>query len=166
MPRASRGNVRGRDEEIELLRAQLDSSQLKHRVAELEAAVRALEAELKESNSLLLKSRHMCKRPFLSSIDKQLCAARQNWMCASGEACPLRTLTPNNTFDDSLWVVDHKTPYSQCGKHRSQLQALCVHCDSRKTRIEISTRQHRRPIESNAESDADDDDIDEGLEHA
>ena len=89
-------------EVVALLRAQLEASELRHRVNELQSVVTSLEAELKESNSLLLKSRNI-QRPFTNSVEKQLIAARQNWRCASGDACPLRTLTPNQTFDASLW---------------------------------------------------------------
>ena len=131
-------------EVVALLRAQLEASELRHRVNELQSVVSSLEAELKESNSLLLKSRNI-KRPFTNSVEKQLIAARQNWRCASGDACPLRTLTPNQTFDSSLFIIDHRIPFSRCGKHVNMRQALCVHCDSVKTRTELATRQHRRP---------------------
>ena len=130
--------------EVILLRAQLEASELKHRVNELQEVVSALEAELKESNTLLLKSRNLAKRPFTSSVEKQIIAARQNWLCATGESCPMRKLTPNGTFSDSLFIIDHRIPYSQAGKHTNMRQALCVHCESVKTRNEIATRQHSR----------------------
>ena len=132
------------NEEVSLLRTQLEASQLKHRVRELEEIVSSLEAELKESNTLLIKSRNLAKRPFTSSIEKQLIAARQNWICATGDTCPMRKLTPNGTFSDSLFIIDHRVPYSQCGKHTNMRQAICVHCESVKTRTEIATRQYRR----------------------
>lgn len=93
-------------EVVALLRAQLEASELRHRVNELQSVVSSLEAELKESNSILLKSRNI-KRPFTNSVEKQLIAARQNWRCASGDACPLRTLTPNQTFDSSLFIINN-----------------------------------------------------------
>ena len=132
-------------ENVALLRAQLEANELKHRVNELETIVKALEAELKESNALLLKSRNLAKRPFTSSIEKQIIAAKHNWCCATGETCPMRKLTPNGTFSESLFIIDHRVPYSQCGKHTNMRQALCPHCDSVKIRNGIVTRQHRRP---------------------
>ena len=153
-------------QEVDLLRSRLEASELKHRVNELETVVATLERELKESNDLLIKSRKLCKRPALNAIQKTLVAASQNWTCASGELCPLRHLTPNFTFDRSLFFVDHRVPWSRCGKHTSNLQALCVHCDSVKLRNEIATRQHRRPDppmtsdeeEEEIEEDKDDED--------
>ena len=92
-------------ENVALLRAQLEANELKHRVNELETIVKALEAELKESNALLLKSRNLAKRPFTSSIEKQIIAAKHNWCCATGETCPMRKLTPNGTFSESLFII-------------------------------------------------------------
>ena len=131
-------------QEVDLLRSRLEASEMKHRVKELEQVVDALQKELKESNALLLKSRKLCARPHLSSIEKQRVAARQHWLC-NAENCPLRVLTPNGTFSESLFFIDHRVPWSRCARHSSNLQALCVHCDSVKLRNEIATRQHRRP---------------------
>lgn len=150
-----------RQQEVELLRSRLEASELKHRCNELEQVVDALQKELKESNSLLLKSRKLCARPHLSSIEKQKVAARQHWVCSSAENCPLRTLTPNGTFSESLFFIDHRVPYSRCARHSSNLQALCVHCDSVKLRNEIATRQHRRPDPATSEDEYEVEDRDE-----
>ena len=139
--------------DVELLKCQLDCERLKNRVHDLQAAVTALEKELKESNTLLLKSRQLCRRPYLSSVEKARVAARQNFMCASGEDCKLRALTPNYVFDESLWEVDHRIPFSKCAQHTPQLQALCVHCHSIKSRTEASTLQYRRPEQSDSEEE-------------
>ena len=148
---------------ISLLRVQLEASELKHRVYELQTIVSALERELKESNSLLIKSRNLPKRPFTSSTEKQMIAARQNWCCATGTECPMRKLTPNGTFSESLYIIDHRTPWSQCVQHVNMRQALCVHCESVKTRNEIATRQYQRPKASASDSETDDEDSKKSL---
>ena len=130
--------------EVELLRSRLEASELKHRVNELSHIVAVLQGELLESNTLLLRSRKLCPRPHLSSSQKQLVAAGQFWMCSSGDACPLRILTPNHTFESSLYIVDHISPYSVSGKHSNNLQALCVHCNSKKCRQEVMNGAYRR----------------------
>lgn len=141
--------------EVDLLRSRLEASELKHRVNELTQIVATLQVELKESNTLLLKSRKLCPRPHLSSVQKQLVAARQHWVCSSAEGCPLRNLTPNHTFDSSLYIVDHIRPYSASGKHSNNLQALCIHCESCKTRKEVMSGAYRRadPASSDDENE-------------
>ena len=148
-------------QEVDLLRSRLEASELKHRVNELTQMVATLQAELKETNSLLLKSRKLCPRPHLSSIQKQLVAASQNWVCSSGESCPLHNLTPNHTFDSSLYIVDHKMPYSVSGKHSNNLQALCCHCNSVKCRQELMNGAYRRRADPPVSSDEEEEEIEE-----
>ena len=77
------------DEEIALLRAKLEASELRHEVKELRSVVAQYQRELKESNTLLLKQR-LPPRPHTNSTEKQLIAAGQYWKCAGGEDCPLK----------------------------------------------------------------------------
>ena len=148
-------------QEVDLLRSRLEASELKHRVNELTQIVATLQVELKESNTLLLKSRKLCPRPHLSSVQKQLVAARQHWICSSGESCPLRNLTPNHTFDCSLYIVDHIRPYSVSGKHSNNLQALCIHCESCKTRKEVMSGAYRRADPTPSSEDEDEEEVEE-----
>ena len=71
------------DEEIALLRAKLEASELRHEVKELRSVVAQYQRELKESNTLLLKQR-LPPRQHTNSTEKQLIAAGQLWKCAGG----------------------------------------------------------------------------------
>ena len=86
-----------------------------------------------------------------------LIAASQGWKCTSGDPdCPLLVLT-GGYFDQSLYIIDHTTPYAASGKHYNNRRALCVWCDAVKTRREVAERKHRPPTPSeDGESDAED----------
>ena len=92
------------DEEIALLRAKLEASELRHEVKELRSVVAQYQRELKESNTLLLKQR-LPPRSHTNSTEKQLIAAGQFWKCAGGEDCPLKRLTLQGAF--SIRVCIH-----------------------------------------------------------
>ena len=140
-------------EQVELLQAKLEASELRHEVQELRRVIGQYQQELRESNKLLLKQR-LPPRPFTNSTEKQLIAANQGWKCGSGaDDCPLKVLT-GGLFDQSLYVIDHSTPFSASGKHWNNRRALCVWCDAVKTRREIAERKHRPPSDD-GESDAD-----------
>ena len=139
------------DEEIALLRARLEASELRHEVKELRSVVAQYQRELKESNTLLLKQR-LPPRPHTNSTEKQLIAAGQLWKCAGGEDCPLKRLTPGGVLDQSLYIIDHDLPWSASGKHVGNRRALCVWCESVKTRREVAEGRHR-PASSGEESE-------------
>ena len=139
------------EEEIALLRAKLEASELRHEVKELRSVVAQYQRELKESNTLLLKQR-LPPRPHTNSTEKQLIAAGQYWKCAGGEDCPLKRLTPGGVFDQSLYIIDHDLPWSASGKHVGNRRALCVWCESVKTRREVAEGRHR-PASSGEESE-------------
>ena len=133
--------------EVALLRAKLEASELRHEVKELKRVIAQYQQELSESNTLLLKQR-LPPRPYTNSTEKQLIAASQKWVCAGGDDCPLRVLT-GGVFDQSLFVIDHLKPYSRSGKHINNRRALCAWCDSVKTRREIADGSYR--VESGGE---------------
>ena len=141
--------------ELALLRAQLEASELRHEVRELRSAIVQYQRELKESNSLLLKQR-LPPRPHTNSTEKQLIAASQLWRCAGGGDCPLKKLTPGGVFDQSLYIIDHDLPWSASGKHLGNRRALCVWCDSVKTRREVAERKYTRSMASSGESEGED----------
>eukprot|EP00966_Prymnesium_polylepis_P327481 7383353-Prymnesium_polylepis.1 len=120
-------------DEIALLRVKLEASELRHEVRELRSVVAQYQRELRESNRLLLKQR-LPPRPHTNSTEKQLIAASQQWRCAGGGECPLKKLTPGGVFDQSLYIIDHSSPWSASGRHVGNRRALCVWCDSVKTR--------------------------------
>ena len=146
--------------EVEILRAKLEASELRHEVRELRSVVEQYQRELGESNRLLLKQR-LPPRPHTNSTEKQLIAASQYWRCAGEEDCPLRRLTPGGVFDRSLYIIDHESPWSASGKHVGNRRALCVWCDSVKTRREVAEGRHRpqtplSPPDSDVESERSD----------
>jgi hypothetical protein len=136
-------------DEIALLRVKLEASELRHEVRELRSVVAQYQRELRESNRLLLKQR-LPPRPHTNSTEKQLIAASQQWRCAGGGECPLKKLTPGGVFDQSLYIIDHSSPWSASGRHVGNRRALCVWCDSVKTRREVAEGKHR-PVESSDE---------------
>lgn len=141
-------------EQVELLQAKLEASELRHEVQELRRVIAQYQQELRECSKLLLKQR-LPPRPFTNSTEKQLIAASQGWKCASGDPnCPLLVLT-GGYFDHSLYIVDHTTPWSASAKHYNNRRALCVWCDAIKTRREIAERKHRPPTPSE-EGESDD----------
>ena len=120
--------------EVALLRAQLEASELRHQVAELRAVIVQLQLELLESNMLLRKQR-LPPRIKVTSTQRQQIAARQGWRCAGGEGCPLRVTNPPGLFTaEALFDVDHELPWATSGKHSGNLRALCAHCHSVATR--------------------------------
>ena len=135
----------------EILEAKLEASQLRHTVNELRNVIEQMQLELRESNRLLLKQ-NLPKRPYTTSTERMLIAAKQNWLCA-GEDCPLSKITPNATFDTSLFTIDHSIPYSASGRHLNNRTALCPVCNSRKLQVEIAERRHRRPSHSSSDSE-------------
>ena len=139
-------------DEVALLRAKLDASELRHEVQELRGVIAQYQRELKESNKLLLKQR-LPPRPYTNSTEKQLIAAGQGWRCAGGGDCPLLKLTPGGVFDQSLYIIDHTAPYSASGRHEGNRRALCVWCDSVKTRQEVAGGRHRPTASSGEESE-------------
>lgn len=138
-------------DEIALLRAKLEASELRHEVQELRSVIAQYQRELRESNRLLLKQR-LPPRPHTNSTEKQLIAASQSWRCAGGEDCPLTKLTPGGVFDQSLYIIDHSCPWSASGRHVGNRRALCVWCDSVKTRCEVAQGKHRPTETSDEES--------------
>jgi len=128
------------EQEVALLRAQLEASELKHTVAELRGVISQLQCELKESNQLLRKQR-LPPRIKTTSTQRLQVAARQGWKCAA-EECPLKiTNPPHGLFTpDALFDVDHLSPWSESARHTGNLQALCAYCHSRKTRAECEQR--------------------------
>ena len=127
-------------EEVALLRAQLEASQLKHTVNELRGIITQLQLELKESNTLLRKQR-LPPRIKISSTERQQIAARQGWKCAGGESCPLRILNPPGLFEAAtLYEIDHQERWSESGRHLGNLYARCAYCHSKKTRAECIAR--------------------------
>ena len=150
MPRAKCEST----EQVELLQAKLEASELRHEVQELRRVIAQYQQELKESNKLLLKQR-LPPRPFTNSTEKQLIAAAQGWRCGSGaDDCPLTILT-GGVFDQSLYVIDHSTPYSASGKHLNNRRALCVWCDAVKLRREIAEHKHKPPSDDGLSDDED-----------
>jgi hypothetical protein len=140
-------------EQVELLQAKLEVSELRHQLQELKRVIGQYQQELRECSKLLLKQR-LPPRPFTNSTEKQLIAAAQGWKCSSGDPkCPLLVLT-GGYFDQSLYIIDHTTPWAASGKHWNNRRAICVWCDAVKTRREIAERKHRPPSDD-GESDAD-----------
>ena len=159
MPRRKAAAGEASERDVELLQAMLEASELRHEVVGLRRVVAQYQEELREASKLLLKGGRIPPRPFTNSTEKQLIAASQSWKCGSGDPnCPLIVLT-GGVFDQSLYVVDHTTPWAASGKHWGNRRALCVWCDAVKTRREIAERKHRPPPPSEAgETDEADDD--------
>ena len=120
-----RRKVSKESEQVELLQAKLEASELRHEVQELRRVIAQYQQELRETNRLLLKQR-LPPRPFTNATEKQLIAASQGWKCTSGDPnCPLLVLT-GGYFDQSLYIIDHTTPWAASGKHWNNRRALCV----------------------------------------
>ena len=149
-----------RQREYELVRVKLEASELRIKVNELESVISQLQKELKESNKLLRQQR-LPPRPNINNTQKQLIAASQKWKCKGlGEKfppCPLLK-TNDGLFCSALYIIDHKVPWSKCGRNIGNLQAICAHCSSVKTRWEIANEQYRRTQEDTEDSDNDSDD--------
>ena len=159
MPRRKAALSEASERDVELLQAKLEASELRHEVTELRRVIAQYQQELRESSKLLLKGGRVPPRPFTNSTEKQLIAAGQGWKCGSGDPnCPLLVLT-GGVFDQSLYIIDHTTPWSASGKHCNNRRALCVWCDAVKVRREIAERKHRPPPPSedgDTDEDADD----------
>ena len=126
------------DLEKDLLAARLEASELKHTVEKLRRAVSDLSKECREQTRLLLRQR-LPRRPTISSTQSKVIAASQRFCCPDPfGSCHLKILN-DSLFDDSLWEIDHKDPWSQSGKHTgNELTALCVRCHSIKTRRDLA----------------------------
>ena len=81
--------------DVQLLEARLEASNtklelehLRNDLRELQAVMLQYEVELKEARRLLLRQR-LPRRPFCSSTERQLIAARQSWKCAGYDECEL-----------------------------------------------------------------------------
>ena len=114
--------------ELEILR-------LRQENAELRALHQRDMEALKESSSLLLKSKP--PRPHISAEKKLLIAGEQRFRCAGDRTrCPCWILN-EGSFDESGFEIDHSPAWREaCRSDRSVLQALCHSCHALKTRLE------------------------------
>lgn len=130
-------------QQIALLSARLEASELRHTVNALHRVIAQLQQELKESSTLLRKQR-LPPRIKVTSTQRQQIAAQQGWKCA-GENCPLIIINPpHGLFDDSLFEIDHVERWSDSGRHTGNLCAKCAYCHSKKTRRECEERLDAR----------------------
>ena len=136
---------RSRDaEQIALLSARLEASELRHTVNDLNSVIAQLQQELKESSTLLRKQR-LPPRIKVTSTQRMQIAARQKWACAGGDDCPLRVINPPGNFTaEALFEVDHVLPWAESGKHVGNLRAMCAHCHSVATRKQCQERHDAR----------------------
>ena len=127
--------------EVELLRARLEASELKHELNEWKAVCAALQQELKESNRLLRQQR-LPPRPRLTPMQRNMVAARQKWKCI-GANCPLAVVNDGLFTAESGWEIDHiGDGWARTAMHSlSTVQALCQHCHARRTREQIMNRE-------------------------
>ena len=134
-------------QQIVLLKAQLEASELRHRVHELNTVITQLQLELQESNTLLRRQR-LPPRIKVTATQRQQIAARQKWTCAGGAECPLRVVNPPGLFTpEALYDVDHVQPWAESGKHFGNLRALCAHCHSVVTRRSCEARVDKARFE-------------------
>ena len=136
--------------EVELLKAKLEASELRHRVSELTSVVAQMQKELKESNKLLRQQR-LPPRIRVSSTERMQLAASQKFICDGGDDCPLKKINPPGVFTEALWIVDHINPWCKSGKHTSNLHCLCPYCDSRKQKDEIVSQAYRKDLSDSDE---------------
>ena len=127
---------------------ELENLRLRAENAKLRAIhTRDMEA-LKESSSLLLKSRP--PRPHISAEKKLLIAGEQRFRCAGDRSrCPCWILD-DGSFNESGFQVDHDPAWRDAFRSdRSVLQALCHSCHALKTRLEhIRDQEHGEDAEA------------------
>ena len=126
---------------VDLLKARLEASELRHELNEWKQVCAALSNELKESTRLLRQQR-LPPRPRLTQMERVMVAARQKWRCVGGDDCPLRVVNEGLFEERSLWEIDHVgRGWAKTGKHSmTQVQALCATCHARRTRQQILNR--------------------------
>lgn len=129
------------EQEMALLTARLEASELRHRVRALEQVVSQLEVQLKESTTLLRKQR-LPARIKVTSTQRQQLAARQGWRCAGGDSCPLHLINPPSGLftAEALFEVDHELPWAESAEHTGNLRCLCAYCHAVATRRQCEQR--------------------------
>ena len=130
----------------ETTQLELDKCRLEMQVKALEEVIQDQSDALRESTKLLQRTRP--SRPSIPTERRLKIAADQRWRCADpyGE-CVLFKLS-DGTFDSaSLFEIDHvqswHTSFRSVGA--GALQALCVTCHNRKTRLERLAELEQTP---------------------